>query len=256
MPAVHPVAGGEWVSRIADVYGITDWKNEIWRLPDNDDLRARRDPYVLGPGDQLALPVAECRQDPSGTAAQHPFEIKLLNDVLRFRILMLKPAKDGKPDEYVATNATKIEYRMHREGTHPVGTGSVPISGGMAEIVLVRDATKVEIRYDETSDDAHVLKRRVMCRLGCLRPLSMKDEGAEGVELRARGTQQRLLALGFAPGPLNGTVGPRTRGAVRSFQQIASQEPLKGQLGIKATLPISGRIDEPTITALREAYGA
>ena len=84
----------------------------------------------------------------------------------------------------------------------------------------------------------------------------MKDEGAEGVELRARGTQQRLLALGFAPGPLDGTVGPRTRGAVRSFQQIASQEPVKGQLGIKATLPISGRIDEPTITALREAYGA
>ena len=99
MPALHKVRSGEWVSRIADLYGVSDWKKEIWQLGDNDELRARRDPYVLGPEDDLAMPSAECREEPSGTAQQHPFEIKLVNDVLRVRILTIKAAPEPKAEE-------------------------------------------------------------------------------------------------------------------------------------------------------------
>ncbi len=262
MPAVREVRSGEWVSRIACVYGVADWKSEIWRLPDNEELRDRRDPYVLAPGDQLAMPIADARKDASATTQQHPFEIKLVNDVLRLRILTMKPGKHGEkgapdaPQEYEPTKATTLDYVIHRASTHPVVTGSGPISGGKAEIQLPRDAIKVEIRYEDRVDDAHVLKRRVMCVLGCLRPISMKDEGDAGVGLRARGVQQRLLALGFAPGPLDGVVGSRTRGAVRTFQRLASSAPVKGQLGITGDIKESGVIDEKTVTALRQAYGA
>ena len=49
--------------------------------------------------------------------------------------------------------------------------------------------------------------------------------------------QQRLLELGFEPGPVDGLMGPRTRSAVRSFQR-------------KNALKASGRLDAATLTAL------
>lgn len=262
MPALHKVRDGEWVSRIADLYGVSNWKKEIWDLPDNEDLRDRRDPYVLGPEDDVAMPVAECRQEPSGTAQQHPFEIKLVNDVLRVRILKIKEAappkgeEPSKPDEYIPTTATKLEFRQHREGTHPVFSSSVAINNGLAEIVLFRETTVVELRYEEKVDDKHVTKHRIRCTLGKLRPMSMKDEGEHGTELRTRGVQQRLRAMGFVPGPLDGIVGPRTRAAVRTFQELIQKDPVKGQLGSKTKPDINAKIDEKTIDAIREAYGA
>lgn len=53
-----------------------------------------------------------------------------------------------------------------------------------------------------------------------------------------RGTQQRLTALGFYDGPIDGVWGQDTRAAVERYQQSRG-------------LAMTGRIDEPTRAALR-----
>jgi peptidoglycan hydrolase-like protein with peptidoglycan-binding domain len=55
--------------------------------------------------------------------------------------------------------------------------------------------------------------------------------------------QQRLKNLGFSCGDENNEVGPRTRAALRSFQE-------------KHGLQMTGEIDEPTKNRLREIYGS
>lgn len=53
-----------------------------------------------------------------------------------------------------------------------------------------------------------------------------------------RDTQMRLQAAGFYNGPIDGVWGPETQAAVERYQQ-------------NRKLPVTGRIDEPTRTALR-----
>ena len=49
--------------------------------------------------------------------------------------------------------------------------------------------------------------------------------------------QKRLEELGFDPGPIDGLMGPRTRGAIRNFQE-------------QAVLPATGELDPRTLDAL------
>ena len=57
---------------------------------------------------------------------------------------------------------------------------------------------------------------------------------------QVRRVQQALQKKGFAPGPIDGILGPITKGAVRKFQD---------SFGIRA----SGEIDNQTLFALGEA---
>jgi peptidoglycan hydrolase-like protein with peptidoglycan-binding domain len=54
---------------------------------------------------------------------------------------------------------------------------------------------------------------------------------------RIRRAQERLQALGFAPGPIDGVLGPRMRAALRQFQRTHR-------------LPTTGELDEATWRAL------
>lgn len=56
-----------------------------------------------------------------------------------------------------------------------------------------------------------------------------------------RQVQERLAELAYAVGDVDGIMGPRTRGALRTFQE---------QNGV----PITGEIDLPTVTALKDPY--
>jgi putative peptidoglycan binding protein len=55
---------------------------------------------------------------------------------------------------------------------------------------------------------------------------------------RLRQVQERLQAAGFAPGPLDGRLGPQTRAALRQYQQ-------------RKGLPVTGTLDTQTLQALR-----
>jgi hypothetical protein len=55
---------------------------------------------------------------------------------------------------------------------------------------------------------------------------------------RLRQVQERLQAAGFAPGPMDGHLGPQTRAALRRYQQ-------------RKRLPVTGTLDPQTLKALR-----
>lgn len=52
-----------------------------------------------------------------------------------------------------------------------------------------------------------------------------------------REAQERLATFGYDPGPADGIIGPKTRSALRSFQE-------------QAGLPVSGEADPQTLDAL------
>ncbi len=58
-----------------------------------------------------------------------------------------------------------------------------------------------------------------------------------------KGVQGRLLNLGFAPGPVDGVIGPRTIGAIRAFQYTCG-------------LTEDGVVGEKTRAELRKRYGS
>jgi len=67
-----------------------------------------------------------------------------------------------------------------------------------------------------------------------------RQEGGRHAAARARlrQVQERLQAAGFAPGPLDGRLGPQTRAALRHYQQ---------RKGLRTT----GSPDPQTLKALR-----
>jgi hypothetical protein len=64
-------------------------------------------------------------------------------------------------------------------------------------------------------------------------PAALQDEAPT----RIRRAQERLTALGFAPGPIDGVLGPRMRAALRKFQRTQR-------------LPSTGNLDDVTWRAL------
>jgi hypothetical protein len=61
---------------------------------------------------------------------------------------------------------------------------------------------------------------------------------AAATRARLRQAQERLQAAGFAPGPLDGQLGPQTRAALRRYQQ-------------RKGLPVTGTLDPQTLRVLR-----
>jgi peptidoglycan hydrolase-like protein with peptidoglycan-binding domain len=69
------------------------------------------------------------------------------------------------------------------------------------------------------------------------RPLAPAVPPPSGAS-RVQQAQAHLKAAGFDPGPADGTLGPKTRDALRRYQRTK---------GLQAT----GELDEPTLDALR-----
>lgn len=70
-----------------------------------------------------------------------------------------------------------------------------------------------------------------------------------------RGTQQRLTALGFDPGPIDGLDGPLTQAAVREFQQYCSDHAEWPDPNVIDSGPVDGIVGPKTKAALESWYG-
>ncbi|MGH8079197.1 MAG: PGRP and LysM peptidoglycan-binding domain-containing protein [Lysobacter sp.] len=72
----HRVQQGDYLAKIARVYGLSDWR-EIWNHPDNLALKNRRkDPNVLFPGDVLAIPDTQAKHVARPADQSHRFTAK------------------------------------------------------------------------------------------------------------------------------------------------------------------------------------
>lgn len=210
----HTVRQGECLSTIAAAYGFADWHN-VYDDPANTELRKKRpNPHVLFPGDVVAIPERDKTPIEVTTGKLHRFRIKLPKRNLKVR--MLDEHKEPIKNEPFTAVVDHVTYF------------DVTDDDGVLYLELPVDAATIEI---------WIAGQRRTLALGELNPIEdTPDDGVSGV-------QGRLLGLGFNPGPIDGKMGSRTRGAIVAFQR---------HFKLKET----GEIDEDTKIRLKKEYGA
>jgi len=188
---VHKVEAGEYLSLIAENYGIP--QDRIWLHSENTNLRnKRKSPNILNPGDELFIPGKEARSEDASTDTRHQFVLKSGKQKLR----MVLRDHFGKP-------LCQVEYQLWLSG-RPTITGTIGDDGLLeAEIpTAARTATLM------------VLGKQWDLDVGALNPISLLS-----------GVQQRLNNLGFPCGEADGIMGPKTRSALTRFQRRAGLDP-------------------------------
>lgn len=198
----HVVQQGEWVSRISAQYGIADWR-KVWNHPKNSALAEKRqEPNVVYPGDRLFIPELELRQEVRPTDKRHQFQLPTGKKKIKFVLANWNhEPRAGVPC------ALEINKQLWGSRTKTDEQGKVEFE--IPEWVTVS-------RLLVGADGSEFYEIRV----GHLDPI---DE--------ASGYQQRLSNLGFNPGAIDGIDGPRTKAAIRAFQDhenyLAGSEVLK-----------------------------
>lgn len=92
MPLIHEVVLGDHMASIAAQYGFGGWQG-VWKHPDNAELRAKRNPNVLLPGDRVTIPDRAARQVAVETGQLHTFRVSRS----RLKLHLVLQNYDGAP---------------------------------------------------------------------------------------------------------------------------------------------------------------
>jgi N-acetylmuramoyl-L-alanine amidase len=204
------VKQGESVESLAAHRGL--FPETIWDAPENDDLRQQRgDPHVLKAGDRIFIPRIEPKTESASTGQPAEFVVNLPKSRLQLKLAVGDEPRKNQP--YVLT----IDGKEERGTTDGGGLIDHPIDPRVVSVKLT--VGEGDDRADYTLD---------------LRAL---DPVAE-----LSGAQGRLNNLGYDAGPVDGMMGPRTRGALCAFQRDSS-------------LSVTGELDQATRDKLKQLYG-
>ena len=164
--ATHSVMPGECLESIAERYGFTD-PRVIYDHPDNAALRrARPDPNVLLPGDEIVIPERQVKWFDAATEQRHRFVVRQRPVLLRMRML------DG-----AGNPRSGIPYRVEYQQTVLDGVTS---SDGVVEQRVPAYVPQALVTLVTEPEETY----RVA--LGYLDPVTHDD-----------GLRQRLTALGY-----------------------------------------------------------
>ncbi|BBO85947.1 hypothetical protein DSCO28_65130 [Desulfosarcina ovata subsp. sediminis] len=183
--AYQTVKKGDCTQSISTDHGMT-WER-VWLDGNNSELRRKRaEPNILMTGDQVYVPDVETKKYDGETEKKHKFHTK------------------GRP--------ARLILRIKRNGKAINGKRYVLIIDGKAHEGETDDEGHIDIIIPPNAMDGQLLlnggREKYDLILGGLDPL---DE--------TTGVQARLFNLGYAPGPIDGIMGPLTEAAVRKFQQ-------------------------------------
>jgi hypothetical protein len=200
---------GDCVNSIALAHGFDP--DTLWNHPGNADLKElRRSPNALLPGDQLEVPPIELREDGVATGSVGRFKLTVPPLKLRLRLTSHGKARGN------------LAYELLIDGQDALdGTTD---GDGWIDQPIPPTATRAILSLDDGNEQYELL-------LGHLDP----HDSVTGI-------QQRLRALGYYFGRVDGELGAQTQTALRSFQN---------QNGLTA----SGEVDDATSNALHDAYG-
>jgi N-acetylmuramoyl-L-alanine amidase len=209
----HIVQPGEHLAGIATAYGFADAKT-IYEHPSNAELKSKRpDSDILHPRDVVNIPDKQPKTAQVDTGRSHNFVLKTGKKVLR---LVVRDCSG---------NFVKNEPFTLEVGGRTI-QNKTTASGAIMERVPV-DATSATL-----SMDGFVWHLRI----GDLNPLErVPDDGVSGA-------QMRLANLGYSVGAIDGLLGPRTMGAIITFQR-------------KFRLKRTGKLDTPTLAKLKQRHG-
>jgi len=182
----------------------------VWHGENNSELRKKRgSPNILLPGDSVYIPDLSEKQIDGSTEQKHTFRKKgtparlILRLKRNGKVLGLKP------------------YTLAIDGKSFKGETD---SEGRIDVKVLPNARKGKLMLNDCSETYDLI-------LGGLDPSD-----------QVSGVQVRLHNLGFAPGSIDGIVGPLTNAAVRKFQQ---------QAGAK----VDGIVGSETRKHLEDEYG-
>ncbi|MFO0761720.1 MAG: peptidoglycan-binding domain-containing protein [Byssovorax sp.] len=189
MARVYIVNDGDCLSSITARFGFRSY-HTVYDDPANQRFRARRPvPNELVPGDQLAIPDREQRDEAAGTGKRHVYRVASERTFLRLRIRYRGP----------------VDYELSVGDQVVTGTTD---GQSLVELPIPPDATSGLLRlwaagapHDDDTAIEHPLS------LGRLSPLDTVP-----------GLQGRLQNLGFYDGPLDGSLTPATRAAIAAFE--------------------------------------
>jgi peptidoglycan hydrolase-like protein with peptidoglycan-binding domain len=117
-------------------------------------------------------------------------------------------------------------------------TGTVPSIGASARASeLARDVAGTRAVKNELTYDPANRASRPGPKSSTGWGIYASGVGASGSQAQVMAMQQALKAKGFDPGPIDGSVGPKTTAAVRAYQKAEN-------------LTLSGQIDRDTAAKL------
>jgi hypothetical protein len=242
MSRIHRVRQGECLVSISFEKGLLP--DTIWRHPANDELRRlRSNQHVLLPGDELRIPRIESRAEQAATGQRHRFVRHGVPARMRLRILHRPGApdennEDGELDHEESDDQPNSREQEPAHSEPRSHTRYVVHIGGQSYEGTTDEAGCLEVPIPPTAEKALVIlgeaphQEQMEVSLGIVDPVE-----------EISGVQQRLVNLGYTPGPVDGILGPQTRAALRAFQ---ADRGLRG----------SGEPDSATRDELVTAHGS
>ena len=217
MPKTHVVKQGEWLQKIARLYGFASWQT-LYDDPANESLRNKRpNPDLLYPGDEVIIPdkVRVASLDPDST-----YRVTLtprIPEVLRIQPKLSTGETLAGREYELALGAD-----VHKATIPPSGVIEVPLSGDPSQAKL-------------TITLASGSKQTWELALGNLDPIETLS-----------GLQTRLNNLRYYFGKISTTDGQpdqETQAAICDFQKDHG-------------LSVDGNPNPDTRNKLQEVYGA
>jgi hypothetical protein len=102
---------------------------------------------------------------------------------------------------------------------------------------VLQNGRMVLVGYDTVMSDRVLHFHRSGAWIGETSTDKKTPRGASSGSAQVMAAQERLDKLGFSPGAIDGILGPRTRAALRQYQDASG-------------LPVTGRLDAATFRAL------
>ena len=183
----HVVKEGECISSLAAQAGLR--LLDIWENPANAVLHdTRQNPNVLLPRDRVAIRTLELKQEDRPTDNRARFQLDSEPVFLQIQVLRRDIPLAGRPFTLKVDGLT-IDDVVPADG---IIKAQIPATATSGSLRVGRGASLFNLQL----------------KLGALHPVESDT-----------GVQQRLLNLGFDCGPIDGHIGPRTRAAIRVFQE-------------------------------------
>jgi N-acetylmuramoyl-L-alanine amidase len=220
----HTVKQGEHLSGIAAKYGFADYRT-IWDYGENAQLKQKRkNPNVLLPGDRLAIPDREEKEESGATEQRHKFQVK--RPPLHLRLKMEKGY--GGP-----VNETKCDLLVEFDLFKLTSDGS-----GRIEHTIPRNAVDAHLTVKDTltvKGKTVPVDIRVPIKIGFLDPIE-----------EPTGQKARLANLGYY------------RAAEGEGDDIINEEEFVSaveEFQCEQRLPVNGKCDGATQAKLKEVHG-
>jgi hypothetical protein len=216
MAGNYTVKQGDHVAAIAQQFGFSDY-NTIWNDPNNADLKAKRNPNVLFPGDVIYIPDRDQKVESRSTDQKHQFVKK--STTLKLR-LVLEDAYEMPIANAACTLVLGSETRnVTTDGQGKIDEVIPPFTQNA--VLLIKDS-QTAVVYDQ-----------INIKIGNLDPVE-----------ELSGQQARLSNLGYFWGKVGSPADDDFNSAVQEFQ--CDNPPLT----------VDGVCGPQTQTQLKKAHGS